>query len=135
MVLLALEASVAGVLTIIDWLLPDGGGPPKILEKAASRWAEEERPSHVRAGTIVAALLGLILCHVACPEVVAASTLPERHPGPPPGRWSALGRRVVGGLAARVLQKRRRSGANGRAGGVASWSGRGGAALRAVRRR
>lgn len=33
--------------------------------------------------TVVAALLGLILCHVACPVVVAASTLPERHPGLP----------------------------------------------------
>jgi hypothetical protein len=33
--------------------------------------------------TVVVALLSLILCHVACPVVVAASTLPERHPGLP----------------------------------------------------
>ena len=31
--------------------------------------------------TVVAALLGLILCHVACPVLVVASTLQERHPG------------------------------------------------------
>jgi hypothetical protein len=33
--------------------------------------------------SVFAALLGLILCHVACPVVVAAITLPERHPGLP----------------------------------------------------
>jgi hypothetical protein len=33
--------------------------------------------------SVFAALLGLILCHVACPVVVAANTLPERHPGLP----------------------------------------------------
>lgn len=33
--------------------------------------------------TVVATLLGLVLCHVACPVLVVASTLPERHPGLP----------------------------------------------------
>lgn len=32
---------------------------------------------------VVAALLGLILRHVACPVLVAASSLPRRHPGLP----------------------------------------------------
>lgn len=31
-----------GGTPIMVWLLPEGGGPPKMLEKAASRWAEEE---------------------------------------------------------------------------------------------
>lgn len=33
--------------------------------------------------TVVATLLGLVLCHVACPVLVVASTLAERHPGLP----------------------------------------------------
>lgn len=56
----------------------------------------------VRLAAVVAALLGLILRHVACPEWVAASSLPRRHPGLPRVDGAHCSR-VVGGAAARVL--------------------------------
>lgn len=43
--------------------------------------------TRIRLTAVVAALLGVILCHVACPELVAGQF--ARHPGLPTGRYPA----------------------------------------------
>lgn len=68
---------------------------------------------------VVAALLGLILRHVACPVLVAASSLPRRHPGLP---------RVDGAHFAAVWSESPPRGSCRGAGGVGA---RGGAGVRA----